>query len=147
MNNRISRSIQAVSAGVFAVGAAMQVAPALADRNSDAFFGAGYNRCDAKLFALSWGSSDIDAMISEAGDKIVNGYKNQVDDYIEGGRKSNNGNLALCPASEFYSKDDIQAFADFWDYGRREAQDEISMKLLNGEKDAVDWAIKEHKGG
>jgi hypothetical protein len=147
MGIRISRGAQALQAGVFAVGAALQVAPALAGKKEDAFYGAGYNNCDAKLFALSWGSTDIKDMIQEAGDKIINGYKDQVDDYIVSGRKKNNGNLLTCPASEFYTPEEIALFADYWDIGKKQAATEISQKLIAGDKESVDLAIKEQKAG
>jgi hypothetical protein len=145
MSTRTIRGAAALQAGVIAVGTVLTAAPAFAGKKEDAFYNAGYNNCDAKLFALSWGSTDIADMIQEAGEKIINGYQNQVEDYLADGRKRNNNNLLLCPASEFYSKEEIAAFAEYWDYGRKEAATEIAKKLIAGEKSSVDEAIREQK--
>lgn len=131
---------------MIAAGAALQSLPAAAGPKEDAFYGAGYNLCDARLIAVYWGSSDLAGIIEDAGDKIARGFKNQVDEHLAGGRKKNNGNRALCPAADFYSREEIAAYADYWDIGKSQAQDEISDKLLSGDKESVDDAIKEQLG-
>lgn len=141
------RRAGALSAGMIAVGAALQPFPASAGPEEDAFFGAGYNQCDARLIAVYWGSSDLAGIIEDAGDKIIRGNKDQVDEHLAGGRQKNNGNRALCPAADFYSPNEIAAYADYWDIGKSQAQDEISDKLLMGEKYAIDDAIRDELGG
>lgn len=126
------------------LSAGLSATPALAGKKSDAFYGAGYNICDAKVLAQSWGE-DVDHMITWAGDKILDDDKATVDDELRQGRDELAGNASVCPASDFYTEADIRLIADFWNESFREAKRSIALKLVGGEKDAVDWALNEAK--
>jgi hypothetical protein len=146
MTKRLSQ-IGALSAGLFAAAAALQAEPALAGKKEQkAFDEAGYNLCDARLLAIYW-NTDAEDAINEAGDKLIRGDKQTVVDALNGGRKENNGNIVLCPAKEFYSAKEIEAFAEYWDLGRKAAERSISEKLITGQKESIDDAIKEQLAG
>lgn len=127
------------------VGAGLTALPpaAHAGAEEDAFAKAGYTVCDARLIGISWNDNDIPGMVRMAGQKIINGYENQVKDIIADGRTRNNGNLVTCPPEDIYSASDIAAFAAYWDVGRSEGRKMMSEKLLGGEKSSVDDAITE----
>ena len=129
------------------VGAGLSVVPQIAHAGAeeDAFAKAGYTVCDARLIAISWKDNDIAAMTKMAGQKIINGYENQVKDILAEGRTANNGNLVICPAEDIYSPRDIELFAAYWDVGRSEGRKMMSEKLLGGDKGAIDDAITEQK--
>lgn len=128
------------------LSAGLSAVPALADKKSDAFYGAGYNICDARMLARSW-QEDVSDVVAWAGDKILRDFKNQVDDEISQWRPKWVDDASVCPASDFYSEADIRLIADFWDESFREAKRSIALKLVGGEKDAVDWALNEAKNG
>lgn len=137
------KKTHALAAGAVAVLAA--TAPALAGPNEDAFTNAGYTMCDARLLQLAYDDDLIKRVISGAGEKIINGYGDQVKADIESGRAENAGNTALCPAEEFYSADDIVLFAKYWSIDSlSEARQKISELLIDGAsadiKDAIDMA-------
>lgn len=129
------------------VGAGLSVAPqvALAGAEEDAFAKAGYTVCDARLIAIGWSDNDIAKMTRMAGEKIINGYENQVKDVIADGRKSNNGNLVICPPEDVYAASDIDLFSAYWDVGKSEGRKMMSEKLLDGDKSSIDDAITEQK--
>jgi len=138
----MSHRVSTIALTAFVAG--MSAAPALADKKSDAFYGAGYNICDAKILARSW-EEDVADVIKWAGDKVLRDFKNQVDDELRQWRPQYADDPTVCPASDFYSEADIRQIADFWDESFKEAKRSIALKLVGGEKDAVDWALNEAK--
>jgi hypothetical protein len=129
------------------ITATLVAAPAfgLTKDEQTAFEQAGFVTCDAKLFALAYGETDLKEAVSIAGQKIIGDDTETVRNYIADGRKQNNNNLLLCPPEETYSTADIALFAEFWDEGKKKARSTMSEKLLAGEKESIDWAIAEQK--
>ena len=134
-----------MSFGLIGAGLALLPGPALAGKEEDAFANAGLTVCDARLIGIAWSSNDFNGLIQEAGEKIINGYKDQVMEAIASGRTTNNGNVMICPPEDVYSAADIQLFSAYWDVGRTEGRESMSQKLLGGEKAAIDDAIAEQK--
>lgn len=125
------KTSKTLAAGAMALIAT--TAPTLAGPNEDAFAAAGYTMCDAKLLQLAYDDNLIKRVISWAGEKIREGYEDQVKQDIVDGRAINNGNLALCPADEFYSQEDIMLFAKYWNLDSiSEAKEKIADLLIDG---------------
>ena len=129
------------------IGASLLMTPdaAMAGKEEDAFAKAGYTVCDAKLIGIAWSSNDFKDMVKQAGEKIINGYEDQIKDARASGRTTNNGNTIICPPEDVYSAADIALFSAYWDVGRSEGRDSMSQKLLLGQKYAIDDAIAEQK--
>ncbi len=130
------------AAGVL-VALAATASPALAGKNEDAFANAGYNMCDAKLLGAAYGDKLIKRVISDAGEKILDGYPDVIAGDIADARNQFSGNVELCPADDFYSAGDIAYFARFWDIDSvSEAKEKISSLLIDGAKADIDEAIE-----
>jgi hypothetical protein len=132
---------KALAAGVLV--ALATTSPATAGKNEDAFANAGYNMCDAKLLGAVYNDKLIKRVISDAGEKILEGYADVIAGDLADARNQFSDSVELCPADDYYSSADVAYFARFWDIDSiSEAKEKISTLLISGDKADIDEAIE-----
>jgi len=138
-----SQNKKALTVAGLAVAMAVSTVPALAGPEEDAFAKAGYNMCDAKVLGAYYGDKLVKRVVFGAGEKIHNGDADIIAEDFINARKEQEFNVALCPAEEFYSADEIKLYMTAMDLGTvSEASKKISENLIYGYKEDVDQQIE-----